>query len=46
MPEPETVIAAVIETYPDYLMALADEIGNKIDRGELPPMDENGFYIL
>lgn len=30
----------------DYLLALADEIGARIDAGLLPPQDENGFYIL
>lgn len=30
----------------DWMMELAKEIGGKIERGELPPKDENGFYIL
>lgn len=28
------------------LLALADDIGEKIARGELPPQDENGFYKI
>lgn len=28
------------------LFALAEEIGDKIAKGQLPPQDENGFYIL
>lgn len=28
-----------------YLMDLADAIGERIARGDLPPQDENGFYI-
>jgi hypothetical protein len=51
MPEPEAVdnevvVAEEVNPYMDYLMALADEIGQKIERGQLPPKDENGFYIL
>ena len=30
----------------DELLALADEIGGKIERGELPPQDEFGRYIF
>lgn len=30
----------------DYLMKLADDIGGKIERGELPPQNEFGQYIL
>ena len=34
------------ETDEAYLMALATEIGWRIEEGKLPPQDENGFYIL
>lgn len=27
-------------------LALAEEIGEQIANGDLPPKDENGFYIL
>lgn len=30
----------------EWLMALADEIGAKVEAGNLPPKDKNGFYIL
>lgn len=30
----------------DDLMALADHIGAKVEAGQLPPKDENGFYII
>lgn len=30
----------------EEILELADEIGGKIERGDLPPQDENGFYIL
>ena len=29
-----------------YLLGLADEFGGRIARGDLPPKDEDGFYIL
>ena len=28
------------------LLDLADAIGERIAKGDLPPKDENGFYIL
>lgn len=34
------------ETQEEYLMALATEIGWRIEEGLLPPQDKNGFYIL
>jgi len=30
----------------EYLNALATEIGFRIEAGNLPPTDENGFYIM
>ena len=30
----------------DGLMALAEAIGMRIEKGQLPPQDENGFYII
>ena len=29
-----------------WIFALADQIGDRIASGNLPPQDENGFYIL
>lgn len=34
------------QTDEEWMMTLAEEIGGKVERGELPPKDENGFYIL
>lgn len=28
------------------LMRLAEEIGGRVERGDLPPIDENGFYVI
>lgn len=30
----------------DWLMALADEIGSRIEAGNLPPHDSSGRYLL
>lgn len=30
----------------EELMALAEDIGKRIEKGQLPSQDENGFYIL
>ena len=30
----------------EWLMALATAIGKRVEAGDLPPQDENGFYIL
>jgi hypothetical protein len=30
----------------EEMLALADDIGQRVARGDLPPKDENGFYIL
>lgn len=30
----------------DGLMRLAEEIGGRVERGDLPPIDGNGFYVL
>ncbi|WP_168223330.1 hypothetical protein [Plantibacter sp. M259] len=30
----------------DWILALADEIGRRMDAGQLPPQDENGMYVM
>lgn len=30
----------------EELLELADAIGGAVEKGNLPPQDENGFYIL
>lgn len=28
------------------LMRLAEEIGGRVERGDVPPIDKNGFYVI
>lgn len=30
----------------DYLMAMADAVRGRIEQGQLPRQDENGFYVF
>ena len=30
----------------DGLMRLAEDIGGRVERGDLPPIDGNGFYVI
>lgn len=34
------------KTTEEELFELAEFIGKKVELGQLPPQDENGFYIL